>query len=82
MNRVSEQVVVAPAGPSVIASHTQVAHHRDFPELRGEGETLEDAASRLADLLALTLESAPSDWRRDQIERAIEDVRAFRHEHN
>ena len=82
MNRITEQVVVTPAGPSVIASHTQVAHHRDFPELRGEGETPEDATARLADLLAQTLDCVPSDWRRDQIQRAIEDVRAFCHEHN
>ena len=52
-------------------------HHRDFPEVRGEGGSPKDAASRLTQLLSLTLDSAPSDWRRAIIEQAIEDVRAF-----
>jgi hypothetical protein len=36
-----------------------------------------DAALRLADLLSRNLDSAPSDWRRQTIVQAIEDVRAF-----
>jgi hypothetical protein len=36
-----------------------------------------DAGSRLGQLLSLTLDSAPSDWRRAIIEQVIEDVRAF-----
>jgi hypothetical protein len=72
-----DQVVVTPAGYSVLAVHASAVHHRDFPEVQGEGDTPEDAAGRLADLLARTLDSAPSDWRRGTIERAIDDVRAF-----
>jgi hypothetical protein len=71
------QVVVTPAGYSVLAVHASAAHHRDFPEVQAEGPSPEDAAARLADLLARTLDSAPSDWRREGLERAIEDVRAF-----
>lgn len=77
MIRDPEQVVVTPAGPPVLASQMSVVHHRDFPELRGEGESPGDAAARLADLLARMLDSAPSEWRREQIEQAIEDVLAF-----
>lgn len=72
-----KQVVLTPAGHSVLAIHTSVVHHRDFPEVRGEGDTLAGAAARLAELLSRTLDSAPSDWRREKIEQAIEDVRAF-----
>ena len=72
-----DQVVVMPPGHSILAVHASAVHHRDFPEVQGEGESPEDAAARLADLLARTMDSAPSDWRRDQLQRAIEDVRAF-----
>jgi hypothetical protein len=57
--------------------HGLSVHHRDFPEVRGEGGSPEDAAARLIELLSRALDSAPSDWRREHIERAIEDVRAF-----
>lgn len=52
-------------------------HHRDLPELRGKGESPEDAAVHLAELLTMALDSAPSDWRRGIVEHAIEDVQAF-----
>jgi hypothetical protein len=52
-------------------------HHRDYPEAQGEGCSPEDAAARLIALLSRTLDSAPSDWRRECLEHAIEDVRAF-----
>jgi hypothetical protein len=52
-------------------------HHRNFPEVQGEGNSHEDAAARLVSLLTQTLQSAPSVWRREMIERAIEDVGAF-----
>jgi len=32
---------------------------------------------RLAELLSLSLDNAPSDYRREIIQQAIEDVRAF-----
>jgi len=72
-----DQVVVSPAEYSALAFHGAEAYHRDFPEVRGEGDSPEDAAARLAGLLARTLDSAPSHWRREHLERAIEDVRAF-----
>jgi hypothetical protein len=71
-----DQVVVTPAGHSIVAVHTAV-YHRHFPEVRGEGDSPGDAATRLSDLLARALDSAPSAWRRETIEQAIEDVRAF-----
>jgi hypothetical protein len=52
-------------------------YHRNFPEVRGEGGSIEDAAARLAELLSTALDSAPSDWYRPILAGAIEDVRAF-----
>ena len=35
--------------------HGLSAHHRNFPEVRGEGNSPKAAATRLAELLVLTL---------------------------
>ena len=77
MSRDPEQVVVTAAVDSILAIHAFDVHHRDYPEVRGEGYTPEDAAARLAALMALMLDCASSEWRRESIWRAIEDVRAF-----
>lgn len=58
-------------------THAVYACHRAFPELRGEGRTAEEAARRLAEQLSVSLDHAPSDWRRQGIQQAIEDVQAF-----
>jgi hypothetical protein len=54
-----------------------LVHHRDFPEIRAEGETAEAAATNLANQLTRALDSALTKWRRDAIEQAIVEVRAF-----
>ncbi len=58
------------------AQATQV-HHRDFPEIRGEGETPSAAAENLANHLTRALDSALTNWRRDAIQQAIAEVQAF-----
>lgn len=72
------RVVVGTADPSSLTSDcTKVhAHHRDFPEVRGEGCSKEEAVDRLVDSLSRALDSAPSNWRRGLLEHAIEDARA------
>jgi hypothetical protein len=57
--------------------HALSVYHRNFPEVRGQGSTPEDAAARLAALLSRTLDNVSSDWHRVTLERAIDDVRAF-----
>jgi hypothetical protein len=52
-------------------------HHRDFPEIRAEGETPAVAGSHLVNQLTRALDSALTQWRRETIEQAIADVRAF-----
>jgi len=58
------------------ADATQV-NHRDFPEIRAEGETPKVAAENLANQLVRALDSALTPWRRETIEQAIADVKAF-----
>jgi hypothetical protein len=71
------QVIVLPEEYHRCSLHGLSAHHRDFPEVHGAGSSRKDAAARLAELLLLTLDNAPSDWRREIIEQALEDVRAY-----
>jgi hypothetical protein len=71
------QVVILQDDHERSSLHGLSAHHRVFPEVHGAGGTPRDAALRLAELLRLTLDNAPSDWRRDTLRQAIEDVRAF-----
>jgi hypothetical protein len=71
------QVVVMYEQHSMLQVHATSVHHRDFPEVHAEGRSPEDAAARLAELLSRSLDSAPSRWRREILERAIADVRSF-----
>ncbi len=58
-------------------ANTTSVHHRDFPEIRSEGETPVTAAAHLVNQLTRTLDSALTQWRRESIDNAIADVRAF-----
>jgi len=71
------QVIVLPEDYHRSSLHALSAHHRDLPEVHGAGSSPKDAALRLGELLLLSLDNAPSDWRRDIIQQAIHDVRAF-----
>ncbi len=71
------QVIVTTEDYPVRYVRALSVYHRDFPEVRGEGGSPEDAAGRLTALLSRTLDSAPSDRRRDLFESPIDDVRAF-----
>ncbi len=59
------------------SSSTSFVHHRDFPEIRAEGGSAKEAAANLVNKLACTLDSALTDWRRETIDHAIADVKAF-----
>ena len=52
-------------------------HHREFPEIRAEGSDAKDAAVQLSNHLTRALDSALVQWRRDAIESAIKEVKAF-----
>jgi hypothetical protein len=56
---------------------TVVVHHRDFPEIRAEGGSPKEAAAHLMNKLACTLDTALTQWRRETLDLAIADVKAF-----
>lgn len=73
MSTDQDRVIVSanPSGPGV------QAHHREFPEIRAEGADPKDAAVQLSNQLTRALDSALTKWRREAIETAIAEVRAF-----
>jgi hypothetical protein len=56
--------------------HTQI-HHRRYPEVRGEGRSIADAAAHLMNQLAMGLDFAHGR-EREAIEKALADVRSIR----
>jgi hypothetical protein len=69
----SKRVIVTKSA----GSSTAIAHHRDFPEIRAEGGSPREAASHLVNKLACILDTALTDWRRETVDHAIADVKAF-----
>ena len=69
----AKRVIVTISGTASAAC----VHHRDFPEIRAEGSSPEEAAAHLVNKLTSTLDSALTDWRRQSVDQAIADVRAF-----
>jgi hypothetical protein len=59
-------------------ANTTRVHHRDFPEIQADGQTAREAASFLANKLAMALDTALTDWRRQTLSAALADVQAFR----
>ncbi len=68
-----DRVIVTISGSSTTAS----VHHRDFPEIHAEAGSPEEAAVHLVNKLTCALDSALTDWRRQNVDQAIADVRAF-----
>jgi len=73
MKTESSRVIVAQSANS----SSFLVHHRDFPEIRAEGAAPREAASNLVNKLACALDSALTDWRRETVDHAIADVKAF-----
>jgi hypothetical protein len=73
MDTDTNRVVVTISGTSTAAS----VHHRDFPEIRAEAGSPEEAAFVLVYKLVCALDTALTDWRRQTLDQAIADVRAF-----
>jgi hypothetical protein len=60
-----------------VTMHSTSVHHRDFPDIRAEGETPAVAATHLINQLTRALDSALTQWRRGTLEQAIADIQAF-----
>ncbi|QDV33298.1 hypothetical protein [Tautonia plasticadhaerens] len=73
MSHGEDRVIVSSGATAGLSA----AHHRDFPEIRAEGESPADAASQLVHHLTRALDTALTDWRRSAIEQAIADVKAY-----
>ncbi|QDV37628.1 hypothetical protein [Tautonia plasticadhaerens] len=54
------------------------AHHRRYPEIRGEGRSRRAALDQLAHQLNRALDSAPGRGYRTGIERALDEIRSLR----
>ncbi len=52
-------------------------HHQDFPDIRAQGHSPVNAATQLVNQLTKALDSALTDWRRETIQKAMDDVKAF-----
>lgn len=53
------------------------AHHRDFPEIQAEGDSVVNAATHLINKLVGVLDSAVDHEHRDAVEHAIADIKAL-----
>jgi hypothetical protein len=52
-------------------------YHRDFPEIRSQAHTIDEATASLLHALARAMDSALTNWRREGLEQAIAEVRTF-----
>ena len=69
-----EDRVIVSAGATAGLS---AAHHRDFPEIRAEGASPAEATAQLVNHLTRALDTALVDWRREAIQQAISEVKAY-----
>ena len=72
-----EFVVVIDESPAQAWTPTKCAHHRRYPEIRGEGGTVHESVLQLAFQLARAREHATELWQLEEIEDAIQDVTAY-----
>ena len=70
MSESSDKLVV---NPGMTAQSVQI-YHREFPEIRSEGGSLEEAKKNLALQLTRALDSALTDWRRELIQKTIREI--------
>ena len=73
MSTAESRVIVTPGE----TAQTTRVYHRDFPEIRSDGETPRAAAVHLVNQLTRALDSALTDWRRQTLNLAIAEVQAF-----
>jgi hypothetical protein len=69
-----ESVVIVMTGAT---ANSHRVYHRELPEVRAEGETPTIAATHLVNHLTRALDSALTDWRRQTLNQAIDDVKKF-----
>jgi hypothetical protein len=77
MNNNSKSIIVTDSLCSACDVHTVEIYHENFPELRVEGVSAEQAADHLADRLLAALDNVSDVSHRKAVRLALVDVRAF-----
>lgn len=77
MNGNSQQIIVESGHPQTHSSSAVAVHHREFPEIRGEGFSALEAAGHLLQRLEIALDGTPNHWHRDGLRQAIADIQDF-----
>ena len=73
MSTVITTIMIEATGDN--GSHT--AYHRDFPEIRACGSSTSEAVVQLGHQLTRALDSALTDWRRNTLQAALADAKAY-----
>jgi hypothetical protein len=73
MSTTNHNIVVADGA----TPQAKQVHHHDFAEIRAEGESVKDAARHLINKLKLAMDTALTDWRREGLTKAIQEVEEF-----
>jgi len=86
MSTMTENGIVTRSGPLVFVDaessecpgvHEICVHHRDWPEVYGEGETTREAAKDLLRHLFSQWDCVASNWRRQNLEQVIAETQDF-----
>lgn len=77
MSADSRRIIVTESRCGGCSVSAVVAYHQNFPEMRTEDASAELAARRLADHLAAALDNISNASRREEVQIAIDDARAF-----
>ena len=77
LNADARRIIVTESRCHACSVHTVYVHHRNFPEMRIEDISAEQAALHLANRLEAARASAPDSLHREAVRQAIDDIRAF-----
>ena len=69
--------VVDRESPGYPGVHTICVYHRAWPELQGEGPTLQSAATNLLPRACAGSDCVADGWHREGLESILADIRAF-----
>jgi hypothetical protein len=73
----TKQVIITVEAGACPSLFTACAHHRDFPEVKAEGESPRAAATHLAEELAKELDCTPDSWHQGSLQQALTDLCAY-----
>jgi hypothetical protein len=77
MSNDPRRIIVTESLCNRCSAHTIHVHHQHFPELQIEGMSVEQAADHLADRMAAAFDAVSDPSRREAVQSAIDDIRAF-----